>query len=91
MRGNRKGPEDKGPKTGRGLGLCSGYDKPGYLNTFVNQDESVFGRGLGRGMGRGRGRGMARGFGQGRAQGCGVGRGLGRGLGQNINSSKGEE
>jgi len=51
--GNRTGPEGKGPKTGRGLGYCGGYDSPGYT------------RGTPRGMGygRGAGRGFGRGFG----------------------------
>ena len=61
MHGNRMGPDDAGPKTGRGLGFCNGYDKPGYLN-----DEAPAGRGRG-GYGRGRrssGRfGRGRGFG----------------------------
>ncbi len=35
--------------TGRGAGLCAGYDVPGYAN-------SGYGRGFGRGMGGGRGR-----------------------------------
>jgi hypothetical protein len=35
-----------GPRTGRGLGYCSGYDQPGFAN---------FGPGAGRGFGHGRG------------------------------------
>ena len=38
--GNRMGPENMGPMTGRGLGFCAGYNSGGYLNR---------GRGLGRG------------------------------------------
>jgi len=45
-RGNGTGPAGAGPKTGRGLGFCSGYGKPGYAN-------SGSGRGLGLGFGRG--------------------------------------
>ena len=45
-RGDKKGPESKGPMTGRGLGLCAGNDTPGSVES-TNQD-----RGLGRGMGR---------------------------------------
>jgi len=30
--GDGTGPAGKGPKTGRGMGFCAGYDKPGYLN-----------------------------------------------------------
>jgi len=29
-RGNRTGPEGKGPRTGRGLGFCSGSDTAGF-------------------------------------------------------------
>ena len=43
-RGDRTGPVGAGPRTGRGLGLCSGYETPGYMNP-----------GYGRGMGMGRG------------------------------------
>ena len=50
-RGDKKGPESKGPMTGRGLGLCAGNDTPGSVES-TNQV-----RGLGRGMGRGFGRG----------------------------------
>ncbi len=55
--GDRTGPEGKGPRTGRGLGYCGGYDSPGYT------------RGTPRGMGygRGAGRGFGRGFGWNRA------------------------
>lgn len=41
-RGDRTGPDGMGPMTGRGLGLCSGYNTPGFTK--------------GRGRGRGRGR-----------------------------------
>jgi hypothetical protein len=44
--GDRTGPLGLGPRTGRGLGFCSGYDVPGYMNP---------GPGLGLGWGRGRG------------------------------------
>ena len=30
--GDRTGPDDLGPRTGRALGYCSGYPVPGYLN-----------------------------------------------------------
>ena len=57
-RGDNTGPDGEGPRTGRGLGYCSGYDAPGYYH----------GRGYGRGMGfgRGMGRGYGRGMGYGR-------------------------
>lgn len=35
MKGNGKGPENNGPKTGRGLGYCYGWGKPGYLNDSI--------------------------------------------------------
>ncbi|MCD6594177.1 hypothetical protein DRQ29_04605 [bacterium] len=28
--GNGTGPNGEGPRTGRGLGYCNGYDRPGY-------------------------------------------------------------
>lgn len=30
-RGDRTGPSGEGPMTGRGLGLCSGSDTPGFV------------------------------------------------------------
>jgi len=50
-RGDRTGPYGAGPRTGRGLGYCAGYDTPGFTK----------GRGLG--LGRGFGLGMGRGLG----------------------------
>jgi hypothetical protein len=47
-RGDGTGPAGMGPRTGRGMGYCNGYDVPG----FANFDH---GRGFGRGFGRGRG------------------------------------
>ncbi len=43
--GDRTGPLGQGPRTGRGLGYCAGYDTPGYTKP---------GPGFGRGLGRGR-------------------------------------
>ena len=43
-RGDRTGPDAAGSRTGRGMGFCSGYDTPGYMN-------SRFGRGGGFGRG----------------------------------------
>jgi len=60
--GDRKGPLNQGPKTGRSAGTCAGYDHPGYLNPNVNQGRE--GRGLGIGPlrgGLGRGRRLPRG------------------------------
>ncbi|QSZ26989.1 DUF5320 domain-containing protein [Aceticella autotrophica] len=31
-RGNGTGPMGMGPRTGRGMGYCSGYNVPGYAN-----------------------------------------------------------
>ena len=50
---NGKGPEGKGPKTGRQLGDCEGAEPTG--------EEFGPGVGLGRGAGRGTGRGDGRG------------------------------
>jgi len=30
--GDRTGPLGEGPRTGRGMGVCTGNDAPGYLN-----------------------------------------------------------
>jgi hypothetical protein len=58
--GDRTGPVGTGPRTGRGLGLCSGYAAPGYLNAGYG-----YGRGAGFGRGGGFRRGMGYGFGRG--------------------------
>lgn len=47
--GDRTGPAGLGPRTGRGLGYCNGYNQPGYVTS------PGFGRGYGRGFGFGRG------------------------------------
>ena len=64
--GDRRGPSGMGPRTGRGLGYCSGSDVPGAARG------GGFGFGFGGRGGRG-GRGGA-GFGRGRGRGF-----LGRG------------
>ena len=56
-RGNRAGPRGQGPRSGRGLGYCSGYSTPGYTKSS--------GMGWGRGYGGGRGWGGG-GWGRGR-------------------------
>ena len=56
--GDRTGPLGLGPRTGRALGICSGYPFPGYMSNAPG-----FRRGLGRGFGRSFGRGY---FGRGR-------------------------
>jgi hypothetical protein len=57
--GDRTGPWGAGPRTGRGLGYCSGYAQPGSMTPGP-------GMGFGFGYGRGSGRGYGRGFGMGR-------------------------
>ncbi len=63
-RGDRMGPSGEGPKSGRGMGICTGNDHPGYMNSF-----SSWGGGYGRrfrsgpGYGRGTGSGFRQGYG----------------------------
>jgi hypothetical protein len=52
--GDRTGPQGQGPRTGRGLGYCSGYDHPGYAKNTYSRGCGFFRR-QGRGFGRGRG------------------------------------
>ncbi|MFZ5910743.1 MAG: DUF5320 domain-containing protein [Chloroflexota bacterium] len=47
-RGDRTGPMGAGPRTGRGMGYCGGYDAPGFANP-------AFGPGMGWGRGWGGG------------------------------------
>jgi len=49
--GDKTGPWGFGPRTGRAVGYCAGFNVPGYANP-----------GYGRGFGRGGGRGFGRGF-----------------------------
>ncbi len=35
-RGDRTGPSGEGPKTGRGMGYCTGNDQPGYMTSQSN-------------------------------------------------------
>lgn len=55
--GDRTGPWGLGPRTGRGLGYCSGYGAPGSMHSGPG-----WGAGGGRGRGFGRGMGWGRGF-----------------------------
>lgn len=48
--GDRTGPWGLGPRTGRGLGYCSGYPAPGFM---FSGPGLVFGRGMGFSRGRG--------------------------------------
>ena len=43
--GDRTGPAGLGPRTGRGLGYCSGYDSPGYTKGPGGGIAWGFGRG----------------------------------------------
>lgn len=70
------GPSGKGPKTGKGLGRCTGAK------------ETDRGVGLGRGLGAGKGQGVGKGRGMGK--GLGTGRGMGAGLGRG-NQKKGNQ
>ena len=50
--GDRRGPDGRGPMSGRGLGYCAGYNSPGFTKGMP------MGRGLGHGYwGHGRGYG----------------------------------
>ena len=56
--GDRTGPTGMGPMTGRGMGYCGGYDRPGFTNPIAGR-----GMGMGRGFGGGGyGRGGGRGW-----------------------------
>ena len=57
-RGDRAGPSGEGPKTGRGMGYCTGSEHPGYMNSFSN-----WGRGSERGFRGGPGYSRGAGFG----------------------------
>ena len=58
-RGNQTGPWGEGPRSGRAMGFCAGYDTPGYMQPGPGMG---FGRGLGfrrgSGLGYGGGRGL---------------------------------
>jgi len=77
MNGNRKGPENKGSKTGRGLGFCTGQNKAGrYFETNTEGKTVEFGLQQGNGMkGRGMGQGLR----------------MGRGMGQSLRMGRTEE
>ena len=50
--GDKTGPRGEGAMTGRGMGLCAGFENPGSMNPGVNP-RARGGSGLGRGFGRG--------------------------------------
>ena len=56
-KGDKTGPNGVGPRTGRGLGFCTGHNQAGYLT-----DTARYGTGRRFGGGRGFGRGMGFGF-----------------------------
>lgn len=70
-RGDNTGPNGLGPRTGRAMGFCAGFNAPGYMNqgfgygraTEGAQNEDQF-YGSRRGFGAGRGAGFGRGFGR---------------------------
>jgi len=61
--GDRKGPEGKGPMTGRRAGFCSGAGEPGYTNGGGAGADRRFSGRRGAGLGRGAGSGYGRGYG----------------------------
>ena len=63
-RGDRSGPSGEGPKTGRGMGYCTGNEHPGYMNSFSNRAWG-YGRGFHGGPGYGRGAGFGLRYGSG--------------------------
>jgi len=52
--GDRRGPQGMGPRTGRGLGYCSGNTMPGYMNNWGKRGGGFgwLGGGFQRGFGR---------------------------------------
>ena len=59
-RGDRTGPEGRGPLTGRRAGYCAGYDVPGNMNERMPPNGMGWGRGRGGGQGWGWGPGRDR-------------------------------
>jgi len=56
-KGNKTGPEGRGPQTGRGFGFCAGHSDPGYTKSPGMGMERGYCGGRGRrGGGWGRGR-----------------------------------
>lgn len=72
MRGDGRGPEGRGPMTGRGLGNCLRDDDQSYNGAGPGRSLTQLGPG---------GRRPGRGGPGGRGPGGGMGRGRGRGLG----------
>ena len=80
-RGDQSGPMGEGPMTGRAMGFCAGYDRPGFANGP--------GYGMGRGFGPGWGRGRAGGRGGFGGRGMAWGRGYGWGPGPSYGAAYG--
>ncbi|MFX0072259.1 MAG: DUF5320 domain-containing protein [Candidatus Hermodarchaeota archaeon] len=59
--GDGTGPGGLGPRTGRALGYCAGYDTPGYTKGPGMGLGRKFGRGRGQWFGYGRGLGWRKG------------------------------
>lgn len=68
---DHKGPENEGPRTGRGLGNCGKPSDTRENEDFNQANQNMPGRGLARGHARatGRGRGLGRGQRNGRGRG----------------------
>jgi hypothetical protein len=47
--GDRTGPSGAGPRTGRGVGRCTGHDRPAYANAGAGFGAAVGCKGRGRG------------------------------------------
>ncbi len=75
--GDGTGPRGLGPMTGRGMGYCAGFGRPGVYNPVPGGGYGGYGFGLARGWGRGMGVGWGRGMGVGWGRGRGGGRGRG--------------
>jgi hypothetical protein len=85
MFGNKKGSENQGAKTGRGLGTCSGSENPGFESNEAPMGMRR-GNGFGSGMGYGPGMGMGRGFGRGFGASGGYGRAMKKGSGSGADN-----
>ncbi|MFP4117967.1 MAG: DUF5320 domain-containing protein [Candidatus Woesearchaeota archaeon] len=48
-RGDGTGPSGEGPRTGRGLGFCNGYERPGFASDIPSETQG-FPRGMRRGF-----------------------------------------
>jgi Family of unknown function (DUF5320) len=61
--GDRTGPMGQGSRTGKSLGLCLGYNSPGYVKGFGNGMRRGFSFGSSNGFGRRLGRMFWQGYG----------------------------